>query len=113
MCMKKISVNILTVAIAFISCNQNKNLYDASGSFETEETIISSEASGTIMQFNVEEGQTLSAGQKVGHIDSTQLYLKKKQLQAQIGAALSRRPDIATQLASLREQLNNAEREQR
>jgi len=97
----------------FSSCNNNKNQFDASGSFETDETIISAQASGTILQFNILEGQTLQEGQNIGYIDTVQLYLKKKQLEAQIAAALSRRPDIAAQLASLEEQLKTAEREKK
>lgn len=93
------------------ACNNDKDKFDASGSFEAVETIISSEAMGTIEQFDIEEGQTLKAGQMIGYIDSTQLYLKKKQLESQIDAMLVKRPDIALQLASLQEQLSKAELE--
>src|SRR5690606_21312491 len=86
--------------------------YDASGTFEAVETIVSAEANGVIKAFDVEEGQTLATGQMVGYIDSTQLHLKKRQLQAQIGAVLSRRPNVAVQLAALQEQLSQAIREQ-
>src|ERR1051325_9048331 len=66
-----------------------------------------------LKQFTVEEGQELKARQTIGYIDSTQLYLKKKQLEAQIKAVLSGRPDSEKQLAVLEEQLKNAEREQK
>jgi len=95
------------------SCKSDKASFDASGSFEAEEIIISSEASGTIRQLTIEEGQTLQAGQYIGYIDSVQLYLKKKQLEAQIGAVLSKRPNVAVQLAALQEQLKTAEKEQK
>jgi HlyD family secretion protein len=102
--------------IAFIvtlgSCSNNKNKFDASGAFEAEETIISSEATGTLKQFNVTEGQALQAGQTIGYIDSIQLVLKKKQLEAQIKSVLAQRPDISTQLASLQEQLRAAQTDQ-
>jgi len=109
--MKRITL-IAAAALFLASCNRNQSEFDASGTFESEETIISSEASGTIKDFTVEEGQTLKEGDVVGYIDSTQLALRKKQLQAQISAALSRRPDISKQIASLQEQLKGAEREQ-
>lgn len=110
--MKKVKfVIILSVLLVFTSCNSDKVNFDASGSFEAEETIISSEASGTIKELNLEEGQTLKAGQYIGYIDSTQLYLRKKQLEAQIEAVLSKRPNISVQLASLEEQLKTAEKE--
>ena len=86
--------------------------YDASGSFEAEEVIISSEATGTIKQFDIDEGQKLDKGQFVGYIDSTQIFLKKKQIQAQIEALIGKKPDIPTQLSSLQEQLKAAKKEQ-
>src|SRR6185436_13572548 len=110
--MKPFLLFSFTAVFVFASCNNNKNNFDASGSFETEETIISSEAAGVIEQFDVQEGQTLQAGQVIGYIDSTQLYLRKKQLEAQIKAVLSSRPDINAQLAALQEQLKTAERDQ-
>lgn len=48
----------------------------------------------------------------IGYIDSLQLYLKKRQLEAQIKATLSKKPDISAQLAALQEQLKAAERDQ-
>lgn len=100
------------VMITLNACTTKKSEFDASGTFEAEETIISSEASGTIRQFDLKEGQMLKAGQIIGYVDSTQLFLRKKQLDAQIMALLSKRPDVGTQLASLQEQLASAEKEQ-
>ncbi len=105
-------ITLLTAVTALLTaCNDNKVSFDASGSFEAEETIISSEATGTIKQFNIEEGQTLGAGQEIGYIDSLQLYLKKKQLEAQITAILGKKPNIPVQLSALQEQLKTTERE--
>lgn len=107
------NLKMLTLAVLLsASCADNQPLYDASGTFEAVETIISAEANGVIRMLDIEEGQLLRAGQAVGYIDSTQLYLKKRQLEAQINALLSKRPDIAAQVAALREQLAQATREQ-
>ncbi|HWK59178.1 MAG TPA: HlyD family efflux transporter periplasmic adaptor subunit [Parapedobacter sp.] len=103
---------LILAALLSASCADKQQTYDASGTFEAVETIISAEANGVIRALNVEEGQLLHAGQTVGYIDSTQLYLKKRQLEAQIDAVLSKKPNIATQLAALREQLSQAMREQ-
>ncbi|MDV3557885.1 HlyD family secretion protein [Elizabethkingia anophelis] len=102
---------IASIATVLTACNNNKVSFDASGSFEAEETIISSEATGTIKQFSIEEGQTLEAGQTIGYIDSLQLYLKKKQLEAQVTAILGKKLNIPVQLSALQEQLRTAERE--
>ena len=113
--MKRISsvIFIGSLIVLLSSCTGKKGEYDASGSFEADETIISAEASGNLKQFNLEEGQTLQLGQEVGYIDSVQLSLKKKQLEAQINALLSKKPNVSTQLAALQEQLKTAQNEQR
>lgn len=109
--MNKISFFMLAALLWLSSCTQ-KSKYDASGTFETEETIISAEGTGRIKEFKIEEGQTLTAGQYIGFIDTAQLFFNKKNLEAQIQAGLSRRPDIAKQVASLQVQLENAKHEQ-
>lgn len=104
--MKKINISfiILSLMLIAISCKEERQ-FDASGSFEAEEYIISAEGIGKIEQFSIEEGQLIQAGTIVGYIDTTQLFLKKKQLEAQIGAILSRKPDVRIQIASLEEQI--------
>lgn len=112
--MKLIGIHVMLAAgvLFFLSCNKDQDNYDASGSFEAEETIISAEASGALKAFNIEEGQMLEAGQIVGYIDSVQLHLKKKQLEAQLAALLSKKPDISIQLSALQQRLKAAEKEQ-
>lgn len=104
---------LATATLLLASCNRNKNAYDATGTFEAVETIVSADANGTIKELNIEEGQELKLGQQIGYIDSTQLYLKKKQMQAQIKAVLSKKPNIAAQISALEEQLKQAEHEQK
>ncbi|KAF2333990.1 HlyD family secretion protein [Flavobacterium nitrogenifigens] len=106
--MKKIKLlYFLIPAIFMFSCNNKENDFDASGSFEAVETILSAEANGQILQLNVEEGQQLEAGQKVGFIDSTQLAINKMQLRQNEKAILSGRPQIQIQTESLKRQLDN------
>jgi HlyD family secretion protein len=90
-----------------IGCTEEKT-FDASGSFEAEETIISAEALGVLKQFDLEEGQVLSANQFLGYVDSVQLFLKKRQLEAQITALTGRKPNTSAQLAALEVQLKTA-----
>lgn len=97
--------------LSLLSCKSKEEAFDASGSFEAIETIISAEANGTIKSLLVEEGEDLQAGQLVGYIDTVQTYLKIKQLEAQIGAGLSRKPNIPVQLSSLKQQIAHLESE--
>lgn len=103
--------NYILISVLFVSCSNNKNEFDASGTFEAIETIIPAQANGILTQFSVSEGQQLKVGQVIGSIDSTQLYLKIKQLQAQIDVVLGKTPKIGLQLAALRSQLEHAEHE--
>lgn len=111
--MKYLLLTLLSASclLMTVSCNNNKSTFDASGSFEAIETIISSEAQGVLRNFDIEEGQTLNAKQQIGYIDSVQLFLKKKQLEAQITSIVGRKPNIPVQLSALEQQLKTAEHE--
>ena len=108
--------NVLFYAI-FLSltaaCGNGNGDYDASGTFESPEIIVSAEANGKIMRFNVEEGDLLKDGQEVGYIDTVQLYLKKMQLLTSVKSVQSRRSDIAKQIAATKEQIAKAEKEKK
>lgn len=97
----------LVLVLAIASCKEEAG-YDASGSFEAIETMISAEVNGKIIQLNIEEGQELSAGQVIGFIDSTQLYTRKLQLQQTKKAILSGRPQTNVQTEALKKELTNA-----
>ena len=100
--MKRI-VYIAAVVLA-ASCGTEAE-FDAQGTFEATEVVVSSEATGRILNFEVEEGMAVEANQMVGAIDSVQLHLQRKQLVAQQSALLGSRPDVKKQVAALREQI--------
>jgi HlyD family secretion protein len=101
----------LLASLAMMSCSDDTDGFDASGTFEAEEVIISSEANGVLKQFKIDEGQTLASGEFVGYIDTVQLHLKRKQLEAQYRALLGKKPNINIQLAALESQLSTAIKE--
>lgn len=107
------SLLITILFLASITACTKQDTFDASGTFEAEETIISSEANGVLTQFSIDEGSDVKAGQIIGYVDSTQLVLQKQQVMARISAILSRKPEIAVQLAALKEQLSTAENEKK
>jgi len=106
--MKLHSTKLALIGLLAFSCGSEKNSADATGSFEATETIVSSEATGKIVQFVVTEGDELKSGQVIGYIDSTQLHLTKLQLLQSKKAILSGRPDIKTQLDALERELEVA-----
>lgn len=109
--MKKITFPFLAVLFLAGSCSTGSSDSDATGNFETDEIIISSEASGKVMSINAQEGTLLKAGQAVGYVDTTQLQLRKKQLQYSIQAVLARKSNTSVQLSALQEQLATAMKE--
>lgn len=100
--MKKV-IYIAIILLTF-SCSKEAE-FDAQGTFEATEVVVSAEANGKILNFNVVEGTKIKAGKAVGTIDSLQLYLQRKQLKAQQSALLGSRPDVNKQVAALREQI--------
>ena len=106
--MKRLLI-ITAIGLILLSCNRNKFEHDASGTFEATEIIVSAEASGKIEVFNIAEGDVLTKDQYLGYIDTTQLYLKKLQLQATTKAITVKRPDISLQIAATKDQIVKAE----
>lgn len=112
--MKRIaSLAILTTGLCCLAaCNRGDDNFDATGTFEATEILVSSEANGKIMELNMEEGDRLDAGALLGYVDSTQLYLKKMQLAAGLRSVDVRKPDIRKQIAALEQQIATARTEQ-
>lgn len=108
--MKKELISLFVMLLLFAACKEEKK-YDATGTFEATEVLVSSEANGKLMTLNVEEGDVLERGVEVGVIDTVQLYLKKLQLRANRKAVDTQRPDIRLQIAAVREQIATAQRE--
>jgi len=103
--MKNAKLIYLVLLLSILSCKEKANNYDASGSFEATETIIAAEATGKILQLNIDEGQQLDSGQLIGFIDSAQLQLTRLQLMQSKKAILSSRPESKTQVEALRTEL--------
>jgi len=96
------------LALLLASCGNGDDDYKAMGTFEAKEVIVSAATPGKILQLNVEEGTEVKANEVGAQIDTMQLYLKKKQLEAQVRAILSHSPDVSTQIAAIQEQLRIA-----
>lgn len=106
-------IGCLFLLFLLSACGGRTTGYDATGTFETTEVLVSAEASGKLLFFDVEEGTRLSSGAEVGLIDTVQLYLKRLQLQASMKSVESQRPDVNKQIAATRQQITTAQREKR
>ena len=119
-------------ALMAASCGKDKQDYDATGTFEATEITVSAESAGQLKSFNISEGQVLNNGVTVGQIDARQLTLKrnqlatnneqlaathgqlaanKRQLAANKQATSSRQLDLKKQVAAIRQQIMNQQRE--
>lgn len=108
----KIIIYLLAL-LSLAACQDNEVTSDAYGKFEAREVIISAEASGKLIQFDVEEGQQLKAGELVGLIDTTLLHLQREQLRAKIRAVTGKTQDAEPQVRVLQERRKNLLREER
>ena len=122
--MKKI-LSLASIAIIMAACGNKEKEYDATGTFEATEVTVSAKSTGELKLFNLAEGEQVENGNVVGRIDAIQLQLKKEQLETTRGqlnankrqmassrkANNSRQLDLERQVASIRQQIANAQRE--
>ena len=109
-----LSFTSLIVGVSLIAaCGEKAKDYDATGTFEATETTIYAEQSGALLNFSVSEGDSIAPGQEIGVVDTTQIWLKIRQLGATKEVYRSQKPDMEKQIAAIRQQLAKAQAEQR
>lgn len=122
--MKRITI-MAGVLLLLAACGNKEKEFDATGTFEATEVTVSAKSTGELQRFDVTEGQEIDQNVVVGTIDAYQLKLQrqqlentkeqlkanKKQLNATRGATNSKQLDLEKQVASIRQQIANAQRE--
>ena len=96
----------LLTAFTLFSCNNSDDNYDASGTFEADELMVTAKANGTILQLNVEEGQQLTLNEKVGEIDPKNVQLQKEQVVASMDAIEQKTNSALPQIQVLQSQIS-------
>jgi HlyD family secretion protein len=91
--------------IILTACNRNENKFDATGTFEADEVIVSASANGKILSLNINEGSRIAKDSVVGLVDPTDLSLQKQQVQASIAALNEKTSDATPQIKMLQDQL--------
>ena len=102
------NIFIIAALILSISCAKKEN-FDATGTFESTEVIVSAEEQGKILNLNISEGDILKDGERVGTIDTVLLYLAKLQLERNSKSVQVQRPDISKQIAATKAEIANQE----
>lgn len=104
--MKKLFFVIMAIAgSVLVGCNGNGKSFDASGTFEANEVIVSSEMAGKILFFNVEEGMQLTKDSIIGAVDASNINLQQEQVEATINALNEKTADASPQVQLLQNQL--------
>lgn len=93
------------MSILLWGCSSDKVEFDASGAFEVDEVIVSSETSGQIKELHIREGSVLTKDSIVGYIDSIPLTLQKAKLEATISTFYDKTIDVKPQVKLLQDQI--------
>ncbi|MBL7695011.1 MAG: HlyD family efflux transporter periplasmic adaptor subunit [Ferruginibacter sp.] len=105
--MKSVVKKLVPLAgiVLMASCGNGKGKSDASGTFEADEVIVSAEATGKILQLNVEEGAALAKDMVIGKIDPTAIELQKEQAASSVEALGQKTNDASPQVSVLESQI--------
>jgi HlyD family secretion protein len=101
---KFIFLGAITLVVV-LSCNTRSGEYDATGTFEADEVVVSASANGKILSLNIEEGAVLAKDSIVGLVDPTGLGLQKEEVEATIKSLGQQTANAAPQVKLLQEQL--------
>jgi HlyD family secretion protein len=102
---------LLSLAALGLSGCQRNDLSDGYGNFEATEIVVSSEASGRLLRYDVDEGLRFEKGEVAAVVDTTQLDLERRQLRAQLQALLAEKPSVAAEANVYRQQRRNIQRD--
>lgn len=103
--MKRITIFAPAALLLLASCGSKNSHFDASGTFEVNEVIVSSELSGKILRFQVEEGMSIPKDSAVGLLDAENIALQKEQVEANIDALSDKTMDAGPDIKLLQDQL--------
>lgn len=87
------------------ACGNKEENYDATGTFEADEVVVSSELSGKLLSFTIEEGQVIPKDSIVGLVDAEGISLQKEQVEANIEALGQKTADVTPQVRLLENEL--------
>jgi HlyD family secretion protein len=76
--------------MVLVACNGGNGKSDAYGNFEADEVVVSAENNGVLIDFQVDEGDRLKAGQEVALIDTVLPSLNLQQLNATLSSVEAR-----------------------
>jgi HlyD family secretion protein len=97
-------------ALLLSGCSRNDRS-DGYGNFEATEIVVSSEATGKLIRYDIDSGMRLERGHVAAVVDTTQIALDRQQLRSQLRALIDQKPSVAAEAAVYRQQRSNIERD--
>lgn len=104
---KRLKIVVFIALTILVSCGRKIKMSDAYGNFEAVQVTVSAESAGKIEFLNVEEGMDIDSGKIIALIDTTDLYLKKLQLMAQMNAVSVKHSSVESQIEVQKQQKEN------
>jgi HlyD family secretion protein len=101
---------IFTICI-IQGCHRNNDGADAFGNFEATEVTVSAQSQGELLSLDLQEGEILSKGQRVGSVDSVTALIKRNQVLAQHKVSMAKLINLDAQLEVQAQQRKNIVRE--
>jgi HlyD family secretion protein len=98
-------LSLFVIVLLFTSCKNGNGEFDATGTFEADEIIVSSETAGRILQFDATEGSALKKGELTVSIDTTSLALQSEQVAASIQSLNEKTTSLAPYIHTLEQQV--------
>nr|MBN2278097.1 HlyD family efflux transporter periplasmic adaptor subunit [candidate division Zixibacteria bacterium] len=90
--MKYLFIAVLTAAgLLMVSCGSNDRIPGGSGMIEATEVLVSSEATGRLMDLHFDRADPISAGDTIAYIDTVTTALRFHQAEAMHQAAITQR----------------------
>ncbi|MGC8775312.1 MAG: HlyD family secretion protein [Chlorobaculum sp.] len=105
-----LTASLSLAALSLSGCGRNDRS-DGYGNFESTEIVVSSEATGKLIRYDVDDGVRLDKGQVAAVVDTTQLALDRQQLRAQLKALLEQKPSVVAEANVYRQQRRNIQRD--
>lgn len=102
---RNILIIITSFLIAFSACKTGDSNADATGTFEADEVVVSSELSGKLISFTVQEATAIAKDSVIGVVDAKNISLQQEQVEASIKALNEKTADVAPQIQLLQNQL--------
>lgn len=103
----KTKLFIIIAAVLITGCKNKTGEADAFGNFEATEVIVSAETSGRILKFDPKEGSVIENGSELALIDTTLLYLQKREIEAGIQSVRTKIGSINAQNDIINQQIEN------